>query len=129
MQPWDWAYYAARDKAATYDVDTARVTPLLRARPGAARRHLLRRRPSSTASPSSSARTCRSTPTACTSTRSSTATAATLGLFVCDWFARPTKQGGAWMDEFVGQSHLLGHPAGRGGLPQRAAAAGRASRP
>ncbi len=32
----------------------------------------------------------------------------TLGLFVCDWFARPTKQGGAWMDEFVGQSHLLG---------------------
>ena len=31
----------------------------------------------------------------------------TLGLFVCDWFARPTKRGGAWMDEFVGQSHLL----------------------
>ncbi len=32
----------------------------------------------------------------------------TLGLFVCDWFARPTKQGGAWMDELVPQSHLLG---------------------
>jgi peptidyl-dipeptidase Dcp len=31
-----------------------------------------------------------------------------LGLFVCDWFARPTKQGGAWMDEFVLQSHLTG---------------------
>ncbi|MGH3445321.1 MAG: M3 family metallopeptidase, partial [Nocardioidaceae bacterium] len=31
-----------------------------------------------------------------------------LGLFVCDWFARPTKRGGAWMNEFVGQSHLLG---------------------
>jgi peptidyl-dipeptidase Dcp len=31
-----------------------------------------------------------------------------LGLFVCDWFARATKRGGAWMDEFVGQSDLLG---------------------
>ncbi len=30
-----------------------------------------------------------------------------LGLFVCDWFARPTKRGGAWMDEFVTQSALL----------------------
>jgi peptidyl-dipeptidase Dcp len=27
---------------------------------------------------------------------------------MCDWFARPTKRGGAWMAEFVGQSHLLG---------------------
>jgi peptidyl-dipeptidase Dcp len=31
-----------------------------------------------------------------------------LALFVCDWFARPTKRGGAWMSEFVGQSHLHG---------------------
>jgi peptidyl-dipeptidase Dcp len=31
-----------------------------------------------------------------------------LGLFVCDWFARPTKRGGAWMTTFVDQSHLLG---------------------
>ncbi|WP_380167810.1 M3 family metallopeptidase [Jannaschia sp. R86511] len=30
-----------------------------------------------------------------------------LGLFVCDWFARPTKRGGAWMTTFVDQSHLL----------------------
>jgi peptidyl-dipeptidase Dcp len=30
-----------------------------------------------------------------------------LALFVCDWFARPTKRGGAWMSHFVGQSHLL----------------------
>jgi peptidyl-dipeptidase Dcp len=31
-----------------------------------------------------------------------------MGLFVCDWFARPTKRGGAWMTTFVDQSHLLG---------------------
>lgn len=31
-----------------------------------------------------------------------------LGLFVCDWFARPTKRGGAWMTTFVDQSDLLG---------------------
>ncbi len=31
-----------------------------------------------------------------------------LALFVCDWFARPTKRGGAWMSEFVVQSHLHG---------------------
>ena len=44
-----------------------------------------------------------------------------LGLFVCDWFARPTKRGGAWMDEFVTQSHAARRAAGRRGLPERAA--------
>jgi peptidyl-dipeptidase Dcp len=31
-----------------------------------------------------------------------------LALFYCDYFKRDNKNGGAWMDEFVGQSHLLG---------------------
>lgn len=31
-----------------------------------------------------------------------------LALFYGDWFSREGKQGGAWMDNFVGQSHLLG---------------------
>lgn len=30
-----------------------------------------------------------------------------IGLFVTDYFGRPTKRGGAWMSEFVGQSGLL----------------------
>ncbi len=33
---------------------------------------------------------------------------ATLALFYCDYFKRDNKNGGAWMDEFVGQSKLLG---------------------
>ncbi len=31
-----------------------------------------------------------------------------LGLFYCDYYKRDNKQGGAWMDNFVGQSKLLG---------------------
>ncbi len=31
-----------------------------------------------------------------------------LALFYCDYFKRDNKEGGAWMDSFVGQSHLLG---------------------
>ncbi|WP_293771173.1 M3 family metallopeptidase [uncultured Corynebacterium sp.] len=30
-----------------------------------------------------------------------------IGLFVTDYFGRPSKRGGAWMSEFVGQSRLL----------------------
>jgi peptidyl-dipeptidase Dcp len=31
-----------------------------------------------------------------------------LALFYCDYFKRDNKNGGAWMDNFVGQSKLLG---------------------
>jgi len=31
-----------------------------------------------------------------------------LGLFLADYYARPSKRGGAWMDNFVNQSHLSG---------------------
>ncbi|QPK78746.1 M3 family metallopeptidase [Corynebacterium lizhenjunii] len=31
-----------------------------------------------------------------------------IGLFITDYFGRPSKRGGAWMSEFVPQSHLLG---------------------
>src|SRR6478672_941478 len=107
VQPWDWAHYAARDKAATYDVDTNALKPYFELDRVLAdgifyaatrlygitfeQRHDL--------------------PVYADGVRVyevSDHDGAALGLFVCDWFARPTKQGGAWMDEFVGQSHLLG---------------------
>ena len=31
-----------------------------------------------------------------------------IGLFITDYFGRPTKRGGAWMSTFMEQSHLLG---------------------
>jgi peptidyl-dipeptidase Dcp len=31
-----------------------------------------------------------------------------LALFIVDWYARPSKRGGAWMNQYVGQSALLG---------------------
>ena len=107
VQPWDWAYYAARDKAATYDVDTNALRPYFELDRVLTdgiffaatklygitfeQRHDL--------------------PVYADGVRVYEVRdedGSTLGLFVCDWFARPTKQGGAWMDEFVGQSHLLG---------------------
>ena len=30
-----------------------------------------------------------------------------LALFIVDWYARPSKRGGAWANAYVGQSHLL----------------------
>ncbi|MGZ8737979.1 MAG: M3 family metallopeptidase [Nocardioides sp.] len=106
VQPWDWAYYAAKVGAAKYDVDTAALRPYFSLdrvlNDGVfhaaeklygltfAERHDL--------------------PTYAPDVRVYEVfdhDGSTLGLFICDWFARPTKRGGAWMDEFVTQSHLL----------------------
>lgn len=38
----------------------------------------------------------------------SEADGAPLGLFLADYYARPSKRGGAWMNAYVSQSHLLG---------------------
>ena len=35
-------------------------------------------------------------------------TGETLGLFIADFYARPNKRGGAWMNAYIAQSHLLG---------------------
>jgi peptidyl-dipeptidase Dcp len=107
VQPWDWAYYAARDKAETYDVDANALRPYFELERvlhdgiffaasrlyglSFAERHDL--------------------PVYAEDVRVFEVLdhdGAALGLFVCDWFARPTKRGGAWMDTFVPQSHLLG---------------------
>jgi peptidyl-dipeptidase Dcp len=107
VQPWDWAYYAAKVKAETFQLDGNALRPYFELdrvlHDGVffaanrlygltfAERHDL--------------------PVYADGVRVFEVfdtDGSTLGLFVCDWFARPTKRGGAWMDEFVGQSHLLG---------------------
>jgi peptidyl-dipeptidase Dcp len=109
VQPWDWTYYAARVKAATYDVDTAALRPYFSLdrvlRDGvffAAERlyglTFAEREDLPAYAPDVRTYEVRD---------GEGPDSPVLGLFVCDWFARPTKRGGAWMDEFVTQSHLL----------------------
>jgi peptidyl-dipeptidase Dcp len=107
VQPWDWAYYASRDLAATYDVDSNALKPYFELQ------RVLRDGIFVAASRlyGVSFRERDDLPVYADDVRVFEVLdhdGSTLGLFVCDWFARPTKRGGAWMSEFVGQSQLLG---------------------
>ncbi|RYU11202.1 M3 family metallopeptidase [Nocardioides iriomotensis] len=106
VEPWDWTYYAGRVKAATFDVDPQELRPYFSLERvlhdgvflAAERLYGL----TFTERPD--------LPGYAPDVRTYEVfdhDGSTLGLFVCDWFARPTKRGGAWMDEFVTQSHLL----------------------
>ncbi|HET7385947.1 MAG TPA: M3 family metallopeptidase [Nocardioidaceae bacterium] len=107
VQPWDWTFYATRVKADRYQVDAREMRPYLELdrvlHDGifyAARRLY------------GLAFTERfDLPVYAEGVRIFEVhdeDGSALGLFVCDWFARPTKRGGAWMNEFVGQSRLHG---------------------
>jgi peptidyl-dipeptidase Dcp len=107
VQPWDWAYYAARDRAATYDVDVDGLRSYFELQ------QVLRDGIFFAASQlyglSFQERT--DLPVYAEDARVFEVfdhDGSALGLFVCDWFARPTKRGGAWMAEFVPQSRRLG---------------------
>jgi peptidyl-dipeptidase Dcp len=107
VQPWDWAFYAARGKAQDYQLDPAAMRPFFELdrvlHDGVfyaanrlygitfAERHDL--------------------PLYHEDVRAFDVhdhDGSVLGLFVCDWFARPIKRGGAWMSSFVEQSRLHG---------------------
>ena len=107
LQPWDWAYYAEQVKRARFDIDAAAVRPYLELERvlvdgifhaagelyglSFAERHDL--------------------PTYHPDVRVfevSDAEGAARGLFLADFYARESKRGGAWMNTFVDQSHLLG---------------------
>jgi peptidyl-dipeptidase Dcp len=110
VQPWDWAYYAARDRAATFDVDSDALRPWFELdrvlHDGIFH--------AATQLYGISFYERDDLPVYADGVRvfevldGETPDAEPLGLFLCDWFARPTKRGGAWMSEFVGQSELLG---------------------
>ena len=105
VQPWDWAYYARRDRESTYDVDTNALRPyfeLERVLHDGIFFAALRLYGLSFAERQDLAVYADGIRVfeVCDEGGSE------LGLFVCDWYARPTKRGGAWMDEFVNQSQL-----------------------
>ncbi|MFC5379949.1 M3 family metallopeptidase [Aquipuribacter nitratireducens] len=108
LQPWDHAYYAERLRSARFAVDAAELRPYLRldrvvvdgVLHAAGRLYGL----SFTERPD--------LPTYHPDVQTfevHDVDGRGIGLFVADWFARPTKRGGAWMTTFVDQSHLLGH--------------------
>ncbi len=107
LAPWDWAYYSERARKAKYDIDAADLRPYFELdrvlRDGifyaAGRLYGL------------------------TFTERHDLTGyhpdvrvfevfnedgSPLGLFLGDYFTRPSKRGGAWMSTFVDQAHLLG---------------------
>ena len=107
LQPWDWAYYADKVRTERFEVDAAALRPyfelerVLHDGVFAAANRLYGltfslREDLPTYHPDVRVFEVRD------------ADGSALGLFVCDWFARDTKRGGAWMSSFVDQSHLLG---------------------
>ena len=107
LQPWDWTYYAEKVRKAEYDLDEAAIKPYF---------EVWRTLEDGVFfamnkfyGVSFERRT--DLPTYHTDMRVYTvrdADGSELALFYIDPFARPNKQGGAWMGNFVEQSHLLG---------------------
>jgi len=107
LRPWDWAYYADRVRRERYEVDPAVVREHLELsrvitdgvfHAAKALYGLTFTRRTDLAGHHPDVEVYEVTDAAGTP----------VGLFLGDWFARPSKRGGAWMSTFADQSHLLG---------------------
>lgn len=107
LRPWDWAYYAERVRRERYAVDPAVVRDHLEltrvitdgvfhAANALYGLTFTRRRDLAAYHPDVEVY------------EVGDARGGPVGLFLGDWFARPSKRGGAWMSTFADQSHLLG---------------------
>ena len=107
VQPWDWDYYAEKVRSAKYAFDDAQVKPyfeltrvledgVFHAASEVFGLHFAKRSDLPVYHPDVSTYTVFDTD------------GSELGLFYFDPFARSNKQGGAWMGNFVEQSHLMG---------------------
>ena len=109
VEPWDWAFYTEKVRAAKYDVDTAAMRPYFEServmRDGVffAANQLygisFTERPDLVAY-HAEARVFE--------VKNDDGSA--VGLYVLDLYTRDSKRGGAWMNELVGQNDLLGDP-------------------
>lgn len=108
IAPWDWGYYAEKVRKAQYDLDEAQIKPYFEvwrsledgvffAMTKFYGITFQRRNDLPTYHPDMRVYTVLDKD------------GSELALFYVDPFARPNKQGGAWMGNFVEQSHLLGH--------------------
>jgi peptidyl-dipeptidase Dcp len=107
LQPWDWGYYAEKVRKARYDLDEDQIKPYF---------ELYRTLEdgvfyAATQMYGITFKRRTDIPTYHPDMRVYTVLdkdGSELGLFYFDPFARPNKQGGAWMNNFVEQSFLLG---------------------
>ncbi|WP_323844565.1 M3 family metallopeptidase [Microbulbifer magnicolonia] len=107
LQPWDWAYYAEKVRADKYDLDESEVKPYFEFN-----RVLndglffaMQRLYGITVKPRDDLPVWHADVHAY---EIFNADGSSVGLFYLDPYAREGKNGGAWMDEYVSQSHLLG---------------------
>jgi peptidyl-dipeptidase Dcp len=107
LAAWDWAFYSERARKASFDIDAADLRPYFELervlRDGvfyaATRLYGL----TFTARPD-----LRTYHPDARAFEVFDADGSQLGLFIGDFFTRESKRGGAWMNSFVDQSHLLG---------------------
>jgi peptidyl-dipeptidase Dcp len=107
LQPWDWSFYAEKLRTARFDFDQAQVKPYFELE------HVLRDGVFYAAQELYGLRFQERTdlPVYHPDVRVFEvfdADGSPLALFLGDYFARDNKQGGAWMNNFVRQSRLLG---------------------
>jgi peptidyl-dipeptidase Dcp len=107
VQPWDWDFYAEKVRKAKYDLDDSEVKPYFEMT------RVLEDGVFYAANQIYGIRFVKRTDLPVYQADVTTYTVldkdgSELGLFYFDPFARPNKQGGAWMGNFVEQSRLLG---------------------
>lgn len=107
LQPWDWTFYAEQVRKARYDLDDAQVKPYFELN------NVLQNGVFYAANQlyGLTFKERHDIPVYQADVRVfevSDANGKPLALFYCDYFKRDNKNGGAWMSNFVGQSHLLG---------------------
>ena len=110
LQPWDWSFYAEQLRKARYDFDQATVAPYFELD------HVLKDGVFYAAHQlyGLTFKERKDLPVYQQDVRVFEvfdADGKPLALFIGDYFARDNKQGGAWMNEYVGQSQLLGRKA------------------
>ncbi|MGB7553955.1 MAG: peptidyl-dipeptidase Dcp [Candidatus Korobacteraceae bacterium] len=107
LQPWDWEFYAEQVRKAKYDLDEEQVKPYFELN------NVLQNGVFYAANQlyGITFKERKDLPVYDPSMRVFevfNADGSSLALFYCDYFKRDNKQGGAWMDNFVEQSKLLG---------------------
>jgi peptidyl-dipeptidase Dcp len=107
LQPWDWQYYAEQVRKAKYDLDESQITPYFELN------NVLQNGVFYTANKlyGITFKERHDIPVYHPDVRVFEvfdANGQPLALFYADYFKRDNKQGGAWMDQFVDQSALMG---------------------